>query len=167
MQFALVLRCIARLAASRESRLGRRVSECVVASRVWGWGVGVAICVAQVGTKRCKSAQIGANRHTSAQVAANRCTSAQIGTNRRKSAHIGANRRKSGQIGTNRRNPAGRKSAQIGATRPGANRCQPAGPYRCKSVQAGLAVSAHISANRHSPAQTLGPGRAEPRSRTQ
>ncbi len=33
------LRCVARLAASTESRLGRRVSECVVASRVWGlWG---------------------------------------------------------------------------------------------------------------------------------
>ena len=29
----------------REARLGRRVSECVVASGVWGFGVGAKICV--------------------------------------------------------------------------------------------------------------------------
>ena len=36
LEFELVLRCVAWLTASREARLGRRVSECVVASRVWG-----------------------------------------------------------------------------------------------------------------------------------
>ena len=35
-QFALGLRCVVRLTASREARLGSRKSECVVASRV-GW----------------------------------------------------------------------------------------------------------------------------------
>ena len=38
LKFELVLRCVARLIASREARLGRRVPECVVASG--GLGVG-------------------------------------------------------------------------------------------------------------------------------
>ena len=52
-KIAMVLRCVAWLTASREARLGRRVSERVVASRVWGlggecynlWRVCCACCV--------------------------------------------------------------------------------------------------------------------------
>ena len=36
----MVLMCVARLTASREATLGRRVSECVVAFTVWGLGGG-------------------------------------------------------------------------------------------------------------------------------
>ena len=36
LKFELVLKCVARLTASREAPLGRRVSECIVAFRVWG-----------------------------------------------------------------------------------------------------------------------------------
>ena len=40
LEFGLVLRRVAWLTASKEAPLGRRVSECVVASRVWGLGSG-------------------------------------------------------------------------------------------------------------------------------
>ena len=36
----MVLRCVARLPASKEATFGRRVSECVVAFTVWGLGGG-------------------------------------------------------------------------------------------------------------------------------
>ncbi len=39
-KFVLVLRYVVRLIVSREARLGRRVLECVVASRFWGLGSG-------------------------------------------------------------------------------------------------------------------------------
>ena len=38
LKIELVLRCVAWLSASKEAPLGRRVSEYVVASRVWGFG---------------------------------------------------------------------------------------------------------------------------------
>jgi hypothetical protein len=34
----MVLKCVARLTASREATLGRRVPECVVVFTVWGTG---------------------------------------------------------------------------------------------------------------------------------
>ncbi len=38
LKFTVVLRCVVRLTAWREAPLGRRVSVCVLASRVWGLG---------------------------------------------------------------------------------------------------------------------------------
>ncbi len=43
LKFEMVLRCDEWLIASREAPLRRRVSECIVASRVWGLGVAVKI----------------------------------------------------------------------------------------------------------------------------
>ena len=49
-----VLRCVARLTASREATLGRRVSEGVVAFTVWGLGGGYIKlrCVARLTASR-------------------------------------------------------------------------------------------------------------------
>jgi hypothetical protein len=38
LKFVCLFACVVRLSASWEARLGRRVSDCVVASKVWGFG---------------------------------------------------------------------------------------------------------------------------------
>ncbi len=40
LKFVSLFACVVRLSASWEARLRRRVSDCVVASRVWGFGDG-------------------------------------------------------------------------------------------------------------------------------
>ena len=45
----LFLGCVVWLTASREARLGRRVSDCVVAFNVWGLGGWMLICVLCLG----------------------------------------------------------------------------------------------------------------------
>ncbi len=52
-KLALVLRCVVRLTASWESRLGRLLSERIVASRFLGLEVGVKVCIA---LKMCRAA---------------------------------------------------------------------------------------------------------------